>query len=83
MKDERIINGIRCGEVLEVLSDFVDSSLSEQRVQQISAHVAECRQCERFGSDFSSALEALQSLGKAPPLDDAIAARLRLAIAEE
>ncbi len=83
MKDERVINGIRCGEVLQVLSDYVDNSLSEERVKQISAHVRECKKCERFGSDFSSALEALQSLGKTPPLDEAIAARLRRAIAEK
>lgn len=83
LKGDRNVNGIRCSEVLAALSDYMENSLNKERVSQIVGHVEECRNCERFGADFASAMNALRSMSSAPVLDSAIAERLRLAIAEE
>lgn len=44
----------------------------------IEAHVAECRQCERFGRDFSRLLDAMRHhLSVRAPLPDDVGGRLR------
>lgn len=67
---DRSVAGIRCTEVLEDLSDYLDGELPDERVARIEAHLAGCDWCERFGGDFGAAIRALrQRLGaaQAPP----------------
>ena len=83
LNNERIIAGVSCGEVLEELSEYVDGNLSPERVQQLRDHVSACHLCERFGADFVAALDALRTVGDAPPLDPEMAERLRQALVGE
>jgi anti-sigma factor RsiW len=78
MESERIVAGLRCGEVLADLSDYLDNTLSDERRAQIDAHLRGCDICERFGQQFSATIAALrEQLRQPPPVDHAVSARLR------
>lgn len=80
--DEREVAGLTCGQVLAGLSDYLDGDLPPARRQGIEAHVAGCRQCERFGAGFAALLAAMRrQLAVPEALDDALVARVRAAIA--
>lgn len=50
---ERNVGGLRCSEVLEDLSNYVDGELPAGKREQIEAHLKECSVCERFGGEFA------------------------------
>jgi anti-sigma factor RsiW len=78
MDAERLIAGLRCGEVLADLSDYLDGQLTAERRAQIDAHLRGCANCERFGGEFSAAIAALRrTLTEPQPLEQDVAARLR------
>jgi anti-sigma factor RsiW len=60
MVSERNVAGLRCGEILAELSDYLDGEVQPQRRSQIEAHLAGCDQCERFGKEFSASVAALR-----------------------
>lgn len=76
---ERTVAGVRCGEVLAELSDFLDGALPPARVAALQAHVAECHACARYGADVADALARLRAgLAEPPALAGAVAERLRV-----
>lgn len=84
MESERLVAGVRCGEVLADLSEYLDEGLSRDRREQIEAHLRGCHYCERFGREFSAAVKALrEQLGDAPPVDGDVASRLRARLRRE
>ena len=84
MRNERTVAGIRCGEVLAELSDFLDGQLAGERVRQIESHLRGCDVCERFGQRFSTVAQAVRrSLGPAPELEEPLARRLRQRLRRE
>lgn len=64
---DRSVAGIRCSEVLDDLSDYLDGELPEPRVRRIEAHLRGCDRCERFGGDFATAITSLRAALAAPP----------------
>jgi anti-sigma factor RsiW len=81
--DERQIAGITCGEVLAVLSEFLDGELSPARRQQVEAHLRGCDWCEKFGGRFTEVITALRSELREPEaLNADVAARLRARLAK-
>jgi anti-sigma factor RsiW len=81
---DRVVAGLRCRDVLDDLSEFIDGTLSADRLGQIRAHVAECRECEAFGGRFARIIEAARSeLGAVPDVTPAIAERLRARLRAE
>jgi len=56
-----MVAGIRCAEVLERLSDYVDGDLTDAEVAQVEAHLAGCSWCERFGDEFVQVLTAFRT----------------------
>jgi len=80
----RVVGGIRCIEVLGMLSDYLDGEVSPEDRARIEAHLKECDQCERFGGRMSSIVRSLRETLKEPdPLDQAVAQRLRARLARE
>lgn len=74
----RIVAGIRCIEVLELLSDYLDGDVSLEDRGRIEAHLRRCDQCERFGGRMASVVKSLRKTLKDPdPLDGDVARRLR------
>ena len=67
MAHDREVAGIRCGRVLELLSDYQDGELSPEDVTRVEGHLRGCDWCERFGRDFSTAVGRLRrQLGVLP-----------------
>lgn len=73
--------GLRCSEVLERLSEFLDGGLPIVERRAIEAHVASCPDCTRFGGVFAVSLARLRdelhsSARSSEELGSAAAARL-------
>jgi len=84
MAHDRDVAGIRCGEVLEILPDFVEGTLNPERLDQVRAHLAGCDWCERFGGGYAGTVGALRrELGVAPPLSAGQQGRLRAVVEGE
>lgn len=78
MAHDREVAGIRCGEVLAQLSDYVDGDLSAEARARIDAHLAGCDWCENFGGAFANVVAEIRRELRAPdPVDDAVRSRLR------
>lgn len=74
---EREVAGIRCGEVLERLSDYVDGELDAPTRAKVEAHVLGCELCERFGGRFAAVIQRLRRvLGRPAQTDAGVADRL-------
>lgn len=84
MAHEKTVAGLRCSQVLERLSDYLDGDLTPAQVAEVEAHLRGCDVCERFGGRFGTAVgELRRKLGAAPPLDAEQSARLWQAIEGE
>jgi anti-sigma factor RsiW len=79
MATEQEVAGIRCGEVLAELSDFLDGELPPERRAQVVAHLQGCDVCERFGGAFTAAIHSLwQEGGNQPIVESVVYERLRV-----
>lgn len=65
MKGERMVAGLRCGEVLERLSEYLDGHLTAESRARVEAHVADCTNCARFGGQFAAVVRGLRAQGPA------------------
>jgi anti-sigma factor RsiW len=74
----RVVAGIRCIEVLELLSDYLDGDVSAGDRKRVEDHLRECDQCERFGGQMSAIVKSLREVLREPePLGERIAGRLK------
>ena len=80
---ERTVAGLRCGEVLEMLSDFLDGDLDPAKRPRVEEHLRGCDWCERFGERFTGIVTSLRRELRDPAMDRDIAARLRESLARE
>lgn len=77
MKHERVVAGLRCSQVLDQLSAYLDGELEGAQKAGIEAHVRDCELCTRFGGAFSAAISGLrQRLLRADELPADVASRL-------
>jgi len=81
---DREVAGIRCREVLEHLSSYLDGDLADEERRRIDAHLLDCDHCVSFGGHFGEAVAALRrQLQRAPDLAEDVARRLRRRLAKE
>lgn len=83
LQGEREVGGLRCSQVLDVLSLFVDGELPDRVEWQVRAHVAGCDVCARFGAEFGAVVAALRGDTEPEPLAQDVLARLRSRLARE
>lgn len=57
---DRVVAGLSCRRVLELLSDYVDGELPAETLARVRAHLAECDHCERFGGTFGALVARLR-----------------------
>jgi anti-sigma factor RsiW len=57
---ERTVAGMRCSEVLALLSEYVEGELDVAAAERIEGHLLGCPNCERFGASFGSMVVALR-----------------------
>ncbi len=80
----RVVAGIRCIEVLELLSDYLDGDVSLDQKHRIETHLRGCDQCERFGGQMSSIVKSLREKLREPePLEEGVARRLQDRLSRE
>ncbi len=60
MPNDREVAGMRCMQVLEVLSDYLDDLLSAERKLQINEHLLGCNWCESFGGRFADMVQQIR-----------------------
>jgi len=60
------VKRLRCRELIELLSLYVDGELGEERVLEIEAHLEVCPQCVAYLQSFRAAVR----LGKASVDDE-------------
>jgi anti-sigma factor RsiW len=83
-RDEKVVAGISCGQVLARLSDYLDGELEAPARAQVEAHLAGCDGCARFGGELRSTVRALREhLGAPGGLPEALRRRLRAAVDRE
>jgi len=75
---EHDVAGLKCGDVLAALSDFLDGDLDPAKQRQIAEHLRGCDWCEKFGGRFSEVIGSIRrELADPAPLKPEVAARLR------
>ena len=83
-RDEKVIAGLSCGDVLAVLSDYLDGDLPPASRQQVEDHLRGCEGCTRFGGEFTATVHALRAhLAQAARVPPGVLDRLRVALDEE
>lgn len=83
MVHDRQVAGIRCLQVLELLPDFLDESLTASQRALLEAHLAGCDWCAEFGGRYAGTVRELrQHLGDPAPLPSDVAERLTAALAD-
>jgi anti-sigma factor RsiW len=76
--EERIVAGLRCGEVLADLGEYLECALPAGRTSRIEEHLRGCDWCARFGKEFADTVSVLRTrLATPPALEGDVAARLR------
>ncbi|RMG14112.1 MAG: anti-sigma factor [Planctomycetota bacterium] len=83
MRRERSVGGLRCGEVLACLADYLAGELEARVRERVEAHLAGCDVCERFGGDYARVVACLRRILAAPdPPPDGFEERLLRAFEE-
>jgi len=78
---DSIVAGLRCRDVLDDLSEFLDGNLSDVRITALRAHLAGCDRCARFGGDVAATLGALRETLRLPTaLEPERSERLRVSL---
>ena len=84
MAHDREVGGIRCLEVLDHLSDYVDNDVETGTRARIEDHLRGCDWCEQFGGHYAQTVKELRSaLAEPAPLEIEVAGRLKERLAAE
>ena len=84
MAHDRMVAGIRCFEVLDRLSEYIDGELDEVERGRIDAHLEGCDWCAQFGGDVSDTVREIRAtLGAPAPMPQIVRERLERALQEE
>jgi anti-sigma factor RsiW len=76
---EREVAGLRCGEVLAGLTEYLAGGLDAATRAKVEAHVQGCSHCERFGGEFGQAVRAIRTSASEPA--EGVLARLEARLA--
>jgi anti-sigma factor (TIGR02949 family) len=83
-RNEKVVAGLSCSDVLARLSDYVDGELAEAERARVEEHLRGCDGCARFGGEFSATVRALRAhLARPQAVPRALADRLRRALDRE
>ena len=79
---DTVVAGLSCREVLQYLNDFLDGELAASDRVRVTAHLAECRNCEKFGGEVAGLIAALRGIvNTAEEIPQGVSGRLRARLA--
>jgi len=77
MAHDRLVAGIRCFEVLALLSEYLDGELTPPVKARVDAHLAGCSWCAHFGGEVGDTIRQLHATLEVPePVPEDVSARL-------
>lgn len=76
---EREVAGLRCGQVLAGLTEYLAGGLDAAMRERVEAHVRGCAHCERFGGELAAAIRAIRASAPEPPPEALARIEARLA----
>ena len=83
----RMIAGLRCRDLLSLLTDYVDGALGAKQLGRVDAHLRGCVHCAKFGGEYGALVGGLQSRLDAPTVTadvrDRLATRMEAVWASE
>ena len=62
LREEQVVAGLHCGEVLADLTEHLDGRLSRDRAQRVDEHLEDCLGCRLFESAVTAVVRALRQL---------------------
>ena len=75
---DQVVAGLSCRQVLGHLGDFMDGDLPAVVLEDVRAHLAGCRACDRFGGRVATLVGSLRgALGAPEEVPVAVRDRLR------
>jgi anti-sigma factor RsiW len=81
IRDEKVVAGLSCSDVLAVLSDYVDGDLAPAARARVEEHLRGCEGCARFGGEFQATVRALRDLlSTATPMPEGLRKRIDSAL---
>lgn len=84
---DRVVGGLRCRDVLDLLPAFVDGELDPAILEKVRAHLRDCDTCEKFGGDYAALVAQLRAgrerFEASPGVRDRLAARMTRVWSEE
>lgn len=58
---DRMVGGLRCRDVLDLLADYVDGELDAATLGKVDAHLRGCDTCEKFGGEYGALVAHLRA----------------------
>jgi anti-sigma factor RsiW len=84
IRDEKVVGGLSCSDVLARLSDYMDGELPAAERARVEEHLRGCDGCARFGGELSATVRALRAhLARPAEVPRDIADRLRRTLDDE
>lgn len=84
---DRTIAGLRCRDLLTLLTDYVDGDLAAEVVANVNAHLTGCAACAKFGGEYGALVRELRTRLReqsvARDVEARLASRLAAVWAEE
>ena len=73
---DRRIAGVRCRDLLEWLSDYVEGDLAAETRARVDGHLHGCPTCRRFGGEYGAMVSGFAEDPSRPTADPGVRARV-------
>ena len=73
---DRMVGGLRCRDVLDLLPDYVDGELDADTLGRVNEHLRGCDTCEKFGGEYGALVAHLRDRLTAAEPEAGVADRL-------
>ncbi len=73
---DRVVGGLRCRDVLELLPDFIDGELASKDLARVRTHLDGCDTCEKFGGEYGELVALLRAGHARVPVGGGVRTRL-------
>ena len=79
MNQPKVIAGLHCFTVLEMLPDYASEELSQEQLERLKAHLSQCKSCLIFGTKYVNMIQFLNTHPAPKPKDARLIAQQAMA----